>query len=49
MLPREWIPDELLLIESEVGCGIHNVLARWSLLPPRQGGILFDDASQAAA
>jgi hypothetical protein len=41
-LPFEWIPDELLLIESEVGNGVHNVLARWPLLPPRQGALPFD-------
>jgi len=41
-LPCEWIPDELLLIESEVGNGIHHVLARWSLLPPSQGAFAFD-------
>jgi hypothetical protein len=32
----DWIPDELLLVESEVGLTQHNVLGRWSLLPPRQ-------------
>jgi 2'-5' RNA ligase len=41
-LPIEWIPDELLLIESEVGRGVHNVLARWPLLPPSQGSFPFD-------
>jgi 2'-5' RNA ligase len=40
--PMEWIPDELLLIESEVGNGVHNVLARWPLLAPRQGELPFD-------
>lgn len=39
---HEWIPDELLLIESEVGSGVHNILARWPLLPPRQGFLPFD-------
>ncbi|HST37727.1 MAG TPA: hypothetical protein VLK25_14005 [Allosphingosinicella sp.] len=39
---HEWIPDELLLIESEVGCGVHHVLARWPLLPPLQGLLLFE-------
>ena len=34
---HEWIPDALLLIESEVGKTIHNVLGRWPLLAPRQG------------
>lgn len=33
----EWVPDRLLLIESEVGLTKHNVLAHWPLLPPRQG------------
>lgn len=41
-LPREWIPNELLLIESEVGNGEHHVLARWPLLPPRQGAFAFE-------
>jgi 2'-5' RNA ligase len=41
---HEWIPDELLLIESEVGNGVHNVLGRWPLLPPRQGTLPFDPA-----
>jgi 2'-5' RNA ligase len=45
-LPREWIPDALLLIESEVGRGVHNVLARWPLLPPRQGAFTFFDACE---
>jgi len=41
----EWFPAELLLVESEVGLTRHNVLGRWSLLPPRQpllplGGIV---------
>jgi 2'-5' RNA ligase len=39
---HEWIPDELLLIESEVGNGVHNVLARWPLLAPRQGFLPFE-------
>jgi 2'-5' RNA ligase len=39
---HEWIPDELLLIESEVGNGLHNVLGRWPLLAPRQGVLPFD-------
>jgi 2'-5' RNA ligase len=39
---HEWIPDALLLIESEVGNGIHNVLGRWPLLAPRQGFLPFD-------
>jgi 2'-5' RNA ligase len=37
----EWFPDELLLIESEVGRSRHNVLGRWPLLPPRQGRLPF--------
>jgi 2'-5' RNA ligase len=41
LILREWLPDELLLIESEVGNGVHNVLARWPLLPPRQGFLPF--------
>jgi len=41
-LPIEWIPDELLLVESEVGNGVHNVVARWPLLAPRQGSLPFD-------
>lgn len=48
-VPREWIPDELLLIESEVGAGIHNVLARWPLPPPRQGLLPLDVTSGAPA
>ena len=48
-LPREWIPDELLLIESEVGNGVHTVLARWPLLPPRQGVFAFDTPLLLAA
>jgi 2'-5' RNA ligase len=43
-LPCEWIPDELLLIESEVGEGVHSVLARWPLLNPPQGILDFGDA-----
>ncbi|MBV9882112.1 MAG: hypothetical protein JO276_03810 [Sphingomonadaceae bacterium] len=41
-LPMEWITDELLLIESEVGNGVHNVLERWPLLLPAQGTLPFD-------
>jgi 2'-5' RNA ligase len=37
----EWLPDELLLIESEVGRSRHNLLGRWPLLPPRQGRLPF--------
>jgi hypothetical protein len=39
----EWIPAELLLIESEIGKGIHNVLGRWPLLPPLQGTLPFGE------
>lgn len=39
---REWVPGELVLIESEVGRGIHNVLHRWPLDPPPQGLLPFD-------
>lgn len=39
---EEWIPEELLLIESEVGNGIHNVLGSWRLLPPPQGVLPLD-------
>ena len=42
LILHEWIPDELLLIESEVGNKVHNILGRWSLLPPRQGFLPFD-------
>jgi len=38
----EWIPAELVLIESEVGRNVHNVLRRWPLDPPRQGSLPFD-------
>ena len=48
MILHEWVPDELLLIESEVGNGIHNILARWSLLPPRQGMLPFDRPDPSA-
>lgn len=33
---HEWVPDELLLIESKIGAGCHRVLDRWPLLPPAQ-------------
>ena len=48
-LPREWVPQELLLIESEVGRGVHNVLTRWPLLPPRQGFFVFGDCAEISA
>jgi 2'-5' RNA ligase len=41
MVLHEWVPEELLLIESEVGSGVHNVLARWPLPTPRQGFLPF--------
>lgn len=44
--PCEWIPDELLLIESEVGNGVHNVIARWPLLPPPQGRLALGAPSE---
>lgn len=39
--PFEWFPDQLLLIESEVGATKHNVLGSWPLLPPPQGSFPF--------
>ena len=46
----EWVPRELLLIESEVGLGKHNMLRRWPLLAPAQGLLPFDnDPFRAAA
>lgn len=36
----EWSPQELLLIESEVGRSKHHVVGRWPLLPPAQGSLL---------
>lgn len=39
--PIEWFPDELLLIESEVGMTRHNVMGHWPLLPPSQGSLPF--------
>jgi 2'-5' RNA ligase len=45
---HEWIPDELLLIASEIGKGIHTVLGRWPLLPPAQGRLPFDTPSPPA-
>lgn len=42
LVSYEWIPGELLLIESQVGCGVHDVLGRWPLLPPRQGALSYD-------
>jgi len=37
----EWIPREIVLIESEHGRTRHNRLASWSLLEPEQGSLLF--------
>lgn len=47
--PRQWIPDALVLIESEVGRGIHNLLAQWPLLVPRQGSFVFGAAPEPGA
>ena len=47
LILHEWIPEELLLIESEVGRGVHNVLGRWPLLPPRQAMLPFDQSPSA--
>lgn len=33
----EWVPPEIVLIESEHGLGKHNRLGSWPLLPPEQG------------
>lgn len=38
----EWFPNELLLIESEVGNGKHQVIGRWPLLPSPQGSLPFE-------
>lgn len=37
VVPFEWIPTELCLVESWVGCTRHEILRRWPLLPPPQG------------
>lgn len=42
-LALEWSPCTLLLIESEVGLGRHNVLGRWPLLQPGQGVLPFGE------
>lgn len=42
LAPVEWIPGELVLIESEVGRTIHHVRGRWPLKPPAQGLLPFD-------
>lgn len=36
-----WTPRELVLIESHIGHGRHNVLQSWSLPPPAQGVFAF--------
>lgn len=41
LAPLEWVPGELVLIESEVGRTIHHVRGRWPLLPPPQGVLPF--------
>ena len=38
----EWFPQELLLIESEVGNSRHQIVGRWPLLPPAQGILVFE-------
>ena len=40
--PCEWVPDEILLIESWLGRGFHKILGRWPLLPSPQGELPFD-------
>jgi 2'-5' RNA ligase len=37
----EWIPREIVLIESEHGLRRHNRLASWSLLEPEQAALPF--------
>lgn len=37
----EWMPGEIVLIESEHGNGVHNELGRWPLRPPPQGSFPF--------
>lgn len=44
--PLEWVPNEIVLIESEVGRTIHHVRGRWPLLPPTQGLLPFDDPAR---
>lgn len=41
-LAHHWVPHEMVLIESEVGHGIHTVLHRWPLAPPSQGMLPLD-------
>lgn len=38
-----WRPDELLLIESRIGRGVHAVLLRIPLAPPAQTSFAFDE------
>ena len=49
LMPWEWIPRELVLIESELGRGVHNVLRRWPLLSPSQGRLPFEAKLQLPA
>ena len=42
-ISREWIPREIVLIESEHGLTRHNLLGRWALLPPEQGILPFGE------
>jgi hypothetical protein len=37
--------EEILLIESWHGHGVHRVLGRWPLLPPPQYGFSFASAA----
>ena len=48
-LLAEWVPREVLLIESEVGLTKHNVLGRWPLLPPAQGAFAFEESVMSGA
>ena len=43
----EWIPREIVLMESEHGLTRHNRLASWPLLEPKQGRLAFDSQSPA--
>lgn len=40
--PCRWVPGELLLIESAVGLGRHDIVASWPLLPPPQAALPLD-------
>lgn len=46
LIPIEWVPDELLLIESWDGASKHIVLARWPLASPLQGAFDFGKRCQ---